>query len=115
MGNKIVKPSTVTEETNVSSSLSGLRPVVVTTKHRGVFFGWAADTSGDTITLRRARNCIYWSSAVGGFMGLAATGPMQGSRVGARVEQMILRDITAVLEASDEATKMWEAANVYRG
>ena len=35
-------------------------PVVVTTEHRGVFFGYTADTSGDVIHLRAARNCIYW-------------------------------------------------------
>lgn len=51
------------------------RPVVVTTEYRGVFFGYAEDTSGDIITLSNARNCIYWSAATGGFMGLAATGP----------------------------------------
>jgi hypothetical protein len=36
------------------------RPVIVTTEYRGVFFGYATDTSGDTIALERARNVIYW-------------------------------------------------------
>ena len=45
------------------------KAVLVTTEHRGVFFGFARDTSGDTIKLRDARNCIYWSSDIGGFQG----------------------------------------------
>ena len=39
------------------------RPVIVTTAHRGVFFGYATNTDGETIALTRARLCIYWSSA----------------------------------------------------
>ena len=35
------------------------RAVLVTTEHRGVFFGYATETDGATITLRNARNCIY--------------------------------------------------------
>jgi len=35
------------------------RPVLVTTEYRGVFFGYADDTTGDTIILTKARNCVY--------------------------------------------------------
>jgi hypothetical protein len=88
------------------------RAVVVTTKFRGVFFGYAGDTSGDTIKLTRARNCIYWSKETGGFMGLAATGPANGSKIGARAD-IELREITSVLEATTEAAAAWEAAPVH--
>lgn len=91
------------------------RPVLVTTEYRGVFFGYASDTSGDTITLKRARNCIYWPSGNGGFGGLAAEGPAKGARIGARIESIDLRKITAVAEVSHSAVEKWEAANVYRG
>lgn len=91
------------------------RPVLVTTEYRGVFFGYATDTSGDTITLKRARNCIYWPSGQGGFGGLASEGPAKGSRIGARVDQMELRKITAVAEVTASAVDAWEAAVVYRG
>ncbi len=91
------------------------RPVLVTTEYRGVFFGFATDTSGDTITLSRARNCIYWPSANGGFLGLANVGPVKGSRIGETVDKIELRKITAVAEVSEAAMKAWEAANVYRG
>ena len=91
------------------------RPVIVTTEFRGVFFGYSDDTSGDTIALTNARNCIYWPADNGGFGGLASDGPVKGSRIGARVEKIELRKITAVIEVSDAAVKAWEAANVYRG
>ncbi len=91
------------------------RPVLVTTEYRGVFFGYADDTSGDVIVLTNARNCIYWPSANGGFGGLASEGPAKGARIGARVDKLELRKITSVAEMTEVATKAWEAANVYRG
>lgn len=94
---------------------AGFRPVLVTTEFRGVFYGWCADTSGDTITLKRARNCIYWPAGNGGFGGLASEGPAKGARIGARVDQIELRKITAVAEVSEVAVAAWEAANVHRG
>ncbi len=39
------------------------RPVVVTTAHRGVFFGYATDTDGETIRMEQSRLCVYWSTA----------------------------------------------------
>ena len=91
------------------------RPVLVTTEFRGVFFGYASDTSGDIITLTNARNCIYWPSENGGFGGLASEGPAKGARIGAVVEKLELRKITAVAEVSANAVIVWEKANVYRG
>lgn len=93
----------------------GGRPVLVTTEFRGVFFGYAEDTSGDPITLTHARNCIYWPSANGGFMGLAAEGPAKGARIGARADKIELRKITSVTDVTDTATKAWESADVHRG
>lgn len=85
------------------------RAVLVTTAHRGVFFGYATDTGGATIKLRAARCCIYWPAENKGFLGLAAQGPVKGSRVGppANIE---LRDITCVAECDSAAVKAWEAA-----
>ena len=92
-----------------------MRPVLVTTEFRGVFFGYADDTSGDAITLTNARNCIYWPATNGGFAGLASEGPDKGARIGAKVEKIDLRKVTSVTEVSEAAVKAWEAANVYRG
>ena len=83
------------------------RPVVVCTLHRGVFFGYATDTSGDVIHLRAARNCIYWSYDVRGFMGLAATGPDKASKVGPAAD-IEVRNITSVIECTPEAVAAWE-------
>lgn len=58
------------------------KAVLVTTSHRGVFFGYASETDGATIKMRGARNCVYWSSDVKGFLGLAATGPSKSCKVG---------------------------------
>jgi len=80
---------------------------LVTTVHKGVFFGYAEDTSGETIKLKRARNCIYWPSANQGFMGLAEHGPKDGSRIGPRAD-IELRGITSVSEVTPEAVKRWE-------
>ena len=91
------------------------RPVLVTTEFRGVFFGYAEDTSGDPITLTHARNCIYWPSGNGGFLGLASEGPAKGGRIGAQVDKIELRKITAVTEVTPAAAAIWESASVYRG
>ncbi len=86
-----------------------LRPVVVTTKHRGVFFGYAADTDGETIKLERSRLCVYWSADVKGFMGLAANGPSSSCKIGPAAD-ITVRNITAVLEVTPDATAKWESA-----
>lgn len=85
------------------------RPVVVTTEYRGVFFGYAEDTEGETIALKRARLCLHWSADVKGFMGLASMGPKKGCRIGPPAD-ITLRKITAVLEASADAVAAWEKA-----
>ena len=85
------------------------RAVLVTTAHRGVFFGYSTETGGKTIKLRAARNCIYWPNEQKGFLGLASTGPVSGSRIGPAAD-IELRDITCVAECTEEATNAWERA-----
>jgi hypothetical protein len=85
------------------------RAVLVTTEHRGVFFGYATDIDGEQINLRAGRNCLYWSADVKGFAGLAATGPSKTCRVGPAVD-IQLRDITSVSLVTAEAAKAWESA-----
>ncbi len=86
------------------------RAVLVTTAHRGVFFGYADDTSGEVITLKRARNCFYWSADLRGFLGLAASGPNAGCKIGPAVESLEVRAITSVAAVTPEAAAKWEAA-----
>jgi len=85
------------------------RPVIVTTAHRGVFFGYASDVDGETIKLREARLCVYWSRTMRGFMGLASIGPDSGCRIGLPAD-ITLRNITAVVEVTPEAVEKWKAA-----
>lgn len=102
MKKKVVKKKSVSRKTKE-------RAVIVTTEHRGVFFGCATDTDGDPIKLKRARLCVYWSSDIKGFMGLASNGPSDACRIGPPAD-VELRKITAVLEVSPEAVSKWESA-----
>lgn len=83
--------------------------VMVTTSHRGVFFGYTTDTSGAIIKLRNARNCLYWPTENKGFMGLANMGPVKGARVGPAAD-IELRDITSVALCTEAAVAAWESA-----
>ncbi len=83
------------------------RPVIVCTEHRGVFFGFAEDTSGDVIKLTAARMAIYWGTTRG-VMQLAETGPTPTSKISAKAD-IEVRKITAVFEVSEAAHKAWRA------
>jgi len=85
------------------------RAVLVTTTHKGVFFGYAKDTKGAFIELRAARNCIYWPTDQKGFLGLASVGPVSGARVGPAAD-LELRDITSVAVCTPAAVEAWEKA-----
>ena len=85
------------------------RPVLVTTANRGVFFGYATKTDGETIVLTHSRLVVYWSADCKGFMGLAATGPTAGCRIGPAAD-ITLRNITSVVEVTDAAVLAFERA-----
>ena len=61
-------------------------------------------------TLTKARNCLYWSADVKGFMGLAVTGPSKFCKVGPAVPRITLQKVTSVVECEDVAVKAWEAS-----
>jgi len=84
-------------------------PVLVTTAHRGVFFGYTTDPDAEVIRLRASRLCVYWSAEVKGFMGLAAMGPTSNCRIGPPAD-IKLRNITAVASVTPAAVTAWEAA-----
>jgi len=85
-----------------------VRPVIVCTTHRGVFYGKAANTTGDVIHLQGAKMAIYWGTSRG-VMELADTGPTAKSRISAPAD-IELRGITAVFEVKPEAAAKWEKA-----
>ena len=84
------------------------RPVIICTEHRGVFFGYATDTSGDVVKLRSARMAIYWGTSRG-VMELAVTGPTNKSKLSASAD-IEVRKVTAIFEVTPDATAKWEAA-----
>ena len=84
------------------------RPVIICTEFRGVFFGYAKDTTGDKIFLKRSRMAIRWGTKRG-VMELAEVGPNANSKISARAD-LELRKITCVIEVSDTAVDKWESA-----
>lgn len=90
------------------SAKTAMTPLVVTTKHKGVFFGYGEKSDGETIELKQARMCVYWSTDMRGFMGLASIGPSRSCKVGLAVPSLTVRDVTSVAECSPDAATAWE-------
>lgn len=67
------------------------RPVIVCTEHKGVFFGYAEDTTGQSVFLKRARMAIYFGTTHG-VMELAETGPTGSSKISARADIDVRRN-----------------------
>lgn len=88
------------------------RPVLVTTKHRGVFAGLLStdqDMGAETLDLKSARMAIYWGTTKG-LMQLCQTGPTEKSRISAPADIPSLRDVTAVFDITAEAWAKWQEA-----
>lgn len=91
------------------------RAVLVTTEHKGVFFGYLArdadfDRDRKRIKLSGARNCLYWPEETRGFIGLATMGPPNGSRVGFAASALELEGVTSVVTVEPAAIERWESA-----
>jgi len=91
------------------------RPVMVTTEHRGVFFGYTTTTDEEALAknavrLRAVRNCVYWSADLRGFGGLAVVGPNSNCKVGPSIPSAQVLNITGIWDVTPEAAKAWEQA-----
>lgn len=84
------------------------QPLVITTAHKGVFFGYGVPTDSKTIRLEQCRMCVYWSSETKGVVGLAADGPQKGSRITPAAPAATIQDVTSCMEASETAVRAWE-------
>ena len=95
------------------------KPVIVTTEFRGVFFGYVPaelyeqikardEASLPKLTITGAKNCLYWHSSIGGFLGLASVGPNDQCKIGKRVNEVTLYKITSVTPVEDVAVTAWE-------
>lgn len=85
------------------------KAILVTTKHRGVFYGEAPekyDLTKQTMSLQNARMAIYWGTTKG-VMELAQTGPTSKSKISAAADIPALHDVTAVMLISEEARAKW--------
>lgn len=93
--------------------MTTLRPVIICTERRGVFFGMTDKPTQEildsrTVQLEGARMAIYWGTTRG-VMELAATGPTDKSKIGSAAD-IGLNAVTAVFEVSDAAAAKWAAA-----
>lgn len=89
-----------------------MKAILVTTQHRGVYYGEVAedqDMTARTMALKNARCAIYWNTKTG-VAELAEKGPNAGSKIGATADIEALHDITAVWLVSSSAKKAWKAA-----
>ena len=82
--------------------------VIVTTLHRGVFFGrlTAHDAAAHTATLENCKMAIYWGTTRGLFE-LADTGPTKKSRISAEAPKVNLNGVTAVVDCTQDAVAVW--------
>lgn len=85
------------------------RPILVTTSHKGVFFGYSTDRKGPVVNLRSGRMCVYWSSDLRGVLGLATMGPNSKCRISPAAD-MHLDGVTMIAEVTQEAAEKWEKA-----
>ena len=89
------------------------KAVLVTTKHRGVFFGYInGGNPGNlpgSLAIDRCRNVLYWDASCKGFLGLAANGPSDRCRVGPAAN-VTLYDVTSVADVTPTAVAKFEAA-----
>lgn len=89
-----------------------MKPVLVTTQHRGVFAGLIEseqDLTAKAMPLKQARMAIYWGTKRG-VMELAEVGPNTNSKISAVADIPMLHDITGVFSITDEAWKKWNLA-----
>jgi hypothetical protein len=105
-----LKPEDVSQipQKEVCMPAKKLRPVIVCTEHRGVFFGFtSASVGADPIALKGARMAIRWGTTRG-VMELAETGPTRDSNISAKAD-IEVRKITSVFEVAPAALTAWEA------
>lgn len=89
-----------------------MKPILVTTKHRGVFAGLTPDDQDlttTTLSLQSARMAIYFGTTKG-VMELAETGPTSKSRISAPADVPVIHDVTAIFNITDEAWAKWQSA-----
>ena len=91
--------------------MSKMAVLITTDKDkRGVFMGYInpKDAHKEELEVENIRMCVYWSSAVKGVLGLAATGPDKESRITKAVPKATIHGVTAICEITEKAEKAWK-------
>lgn len=87
-----------------------MKALLITTKHRGVFYAEAqsnADLTQSTLTdLKNCRMAIRWNTTKG-LMELAEDGPNEKSKISSPANIAVLHDVTAVFEVTEKAKAAW--------
>ena len=90
----------------------GMKAVLVTTKHKGVWFALVPITKDLTTTtltdLKDCRMAIYWGTTKG-LHELCETGPTEKSRISAKADIEVLHDVTGVFAVTDQARLAWSS------
>jgi len=89
-----------------------MKPVLVTTAHRGVFAGLVPDDqdmADKCMPLKMAKMAIHWGTTKG-VMELAHSGPTQHSKISLPADIAMLNDITAIFEITEAAWAVWQEA-----
>ena len=89
------------------TGMVGKHVIVTTDKdRRGVFFGkLVVGDVGGICELTGARMVVYWHKATHGVLGLAATGPADGSRIGPVVPCIRVDGVTSITACTKAAVK----------
>lgn len=84
---------------------------IICTKDRAVFYGELVKNTTKSAIIKNVKMCLYWSSDVGGVLGLAKTGVTAGCRISKEIPKIeIFTGINAVMDMTPEAIKSWENA-----
>lgn len=86
-----------------------MKAILVTTKYRGVYFGFVDDDANltdRTMRLTDSKCAIYWATTKG-VVELAEKGPNSKRKVGSPCT-VTLHGITAVWECTEKAVEAWK-------
>ena len=92
-----------------------MKPIIVCTDKRGVVFGYSNKSKPNKkgqITLKKARMCLYWPTAIGGVFGLGDIGPNSETKISAKLNKVHLEGVTAIFDVTSNAEKAWKSAPV---
>jgi len=92
--------------------MNSLKPVIITTSYKGVFFGKINPDhkTSKILEVHDCRNVRYWSSETNGFQGLSNNGPNKDCKISTKSGgEVVLHEVTSVTFCSDEAAKKWDA------